>query len=50
MHLHSDGLFHFGTREQRVKAVNFDVCKDFRKLIDCHGNVPWTTEKRMQVL
>jgi len=32
-------------REQRVKTVNFDVCKKPPKLIGYHSNVPWTTAK-----
>jgi len=42
--------FHFETREQRVKAVNFDVCKQPQKLIDFHSDVPWTTDKIMLAL
>ena len=36
----------FKTPEQKVKAVNFDVCKK-TKLIVYHSNVPQTTAKRM---
>jgi len=40
-----NGAFRFGTQEQRVKAVNSDVCKKTPKLIGYHSNVPWTTAK-----
>jgi len=30
MHPQSDVSFPFGMREQRVKAVNFDVCKNLQ--------------------
>ena len=44
-----DGAFRFLTREQQVKTVNFDVCKNPPKLIGYHGNIPWTIAKIMAV-
>jgi len=37
--------FRFGTPEQRVMAVNFDIGKNSPKLIGCHSNVRWATVK-----
>jgi len=49
-HLQDYVAFLFGMPEQRVKAVNFDVCKKAQKLISYHSNVPWATTKLMSVL
>jgi len=49
-YLQGDGAFRFITREQRVKTVNFDVCKNRPKLISYHSNVPWISVKLMSVL
>jgi len=35
----------YRTPEQRMKAVNFDVCKNVPNLIGYHNNVPWATAK-----
>ena len=48
--LQGDIIFHLGTREQREKAVNFDVCKTLQKLIGYHSNIPWITVKPISVL
>jgi len=45
-----DDRFRFRTREQRVKTVNFDVCKNTQKLISYHSNVPWTTAKHVSFI
>ena len=38
---HDDIAYHFGTPDQIVKAVNFNVYKKFPKLIAYHSNVSW---------
>jgi len=40
VHPQDDSAFRFRTREQRVKTVNFDVCKNRPKLIGYHSNIP----------
>jgi len=50
MHMHGDIALHFGTTEQRVKAVNLYVCSKRPKVISYHSNVPWATAKLMSVL
>jgi len=49
MHIQGDIAFLFGTPEQEVKAVTFDVCNPpppkKKKLIDYHSIVPWATAK-----
>jgi len=44
-----DIAFRSGTPEQRVKEVNFDVCKKAPKLIGYQGNVPRANAKQMFV-
>jgi len=48
LHLQRDIGFRFGTPEQIMKAVNFDVCKKHSKLIGYHSNVPCTTANLCQ--
>ena len=50
MHMQGDIPFRFGTSKQRVKAVNFYVCKKLPKLIGYHSKVPWATAKLMSVI
>ena len=45
MYPQGDVALHFRTREQRVKTVNFVVCKNPPKLIGYHCNVPRTSVK-----
>jgi len=42
MHMQVDIAFRFGTPEQRVKVVNFDLCTKPQKLIGYHSDIPWT--------
>jgi len=49
VHLQGDIAFLFGTPEQRVKVVNFGVCKKPPKLIGYYSNVPWATTKLTKV-
>ena len=46
--MQGDIAFYFGTSEQRLKAVNFDVCKKPPKLISYHSNVPWVIANECQ--
>jgi len=49
MHTQGDTAFRFRTPEERVKSVNFDVCKMPKKLIGYHSNVSWATAKLIPV-
>ena len=40
-HVQGDTAFYLKTPEQRVKVVNFDVCKKPKKLISSYSNILW---------
>jgi len=50
MHFHGDIVIRCGTPEQRVNAVNLDVCKRLLQLTGYHSKVPWSITKLMSVL
>jgi len=43
-----DGAFRFRTWDQRLKTVNFEVCKNRPKLIGYHSNILWTRQNLRQ--
>jgi len=49
MYIQDDIAFHFGTPKQRVKAINFDICKNLPKLIGYHNNLLSGYDKIMSI-
>ena len=45
-----DTAFHYGTLQQRLKAVHFDVWKKCSKLIGYHSNVLWAILKHIRLI
>jgi len=45
--IQGDSAFRLETPEQRVKAINFEVCKNPQKLFGYHINVSWATAKHV---